>query len=88
MSGIAIKRGDFGYAGFEDGERITGWCVHPSEAEQRVDRIIARRKATVRACMCCGKEFLSEGAHNRLCTYCATGSGLDRQMVDPCGLPG
>lgn len=23
-----------------------------------------------RACMCCGREFLSEGAHNRLCSSC------------------
>ena len=30
-----------------------------------------RRKGTTeRACMCCGKTFLSEGAHNRLCGGC------------------
>ncbi len=30
-----------------------------------------RRKGTTqRACMCCGKTFLSEGAHNRLCGAC------------------
>jgi len=30
-----------------------------------------RRKGTTqRPCMCCGKPFLSEGAHNRLCQGC------------------
>ncbi|MCG3177457.1 MAG: hypothetical protein MOGMAGMI_02431 [Candidatus Omnitrophica bacterium] len=30
-----------------------------------------RRKGTTeRACMCCGKPFLSEGPHNRLCGAC------------------
>jgi hypothetical protein len=23
-----------------------------------------------RACLCCGKQFVSEGAHNRLCFRC------------------
>lgn len=29
-----------------------------------------RKGSTERACMCCGKTFLSEGAHNRLCGAC------------------
>lgn len=29
-----------------------------------------RKGSTERACMCCGKPFLSEGAHNRLCGSC------------------
>lgn len=28
-----------------------------------------------RACLCCGKAFLSEGAHNRLCDACRRLSG-------------
>lgn len=29
-----------------------------------------RKPRRQRLCMCCGKTFLSEGAHNRLCTTC------------------
>lgn len=27
---------------------------------------------TVRRCLCCGREFRSEGPHNRLCSQCRT----------------
>lgn len=27
-------------------------------------------RITRRACLCCGREFRSEGIHNRLCGYC------------------
>lgn len=41
-------------------------AVHKQLASEQ-----ARRKGTTeRACMCCGKTFLSEGAHNRLCGGC------------------
>ena len=30
----------------------------------------SKKQCTERACMCCGKTFLSEGAHNRLCGGC------------------
>lgn len=29
-----------------------------------------RKGSSERACMCCGKSFLSEGPHNRLCGAC------------------
>ncbi len=31
---------------------------------------IPRLATTQRACLCCGKPFASQGAHNRLCTSC------------------
>jgi len=34
-----------------------------------------RKGRTERACLCCGKPFLSEGAHNRLCDVCRKGGG-------------
>lgn len=30
-----------------------------------------RRNAAEKNCMCCGKEFLSQGKHNRLCRTCS-----------------
>lgn len=34
------------------------------------------KPGTVRPCLCCRKDFLSEGAHNRLCNRCrALGDG-------------
>lgn len=31
---------------------------------------VGKPKKQVRKCMCCSNEFMSEGAHNRLCTRC------------------
>lgn len=28
------------------------------------------KKKTTRPCMCCRREFTSEGSHNRLCSFC------------------
>lgn len=30
----------------------------------------AAKKRKVRPCLCCGRDFQSEGAHNRMCTPC------------------
>lgn len=42
-------------------------------AQARTD---AARKRGLRACMTCGKPFMSEGIHNRMCTPCR-GQGGD-----------
>ena len=45
---------------------LSSSAVHKQLASEQ-----ARRKGTTeRACMCCGKAFQSEGAHNRLCGAC------------------
>ena len=36
-------------------------------AQARSDALRNRRR---RACLCCGREFLSEGLHNRMCDPC------------------
>lgn len=53
----------------------TGVAVAPANpnAARPKGAAIARqlgKKSTWRNCMCCRKRFLSEGAHNRLCTSC------------------
>lgn len=52
--------------------------VFPSEASATGAMTRARRAAsrTVRPCLCCTKEFSSEGAHNRLCDTCRRGENL------------
>lgn len=40
----------------------------PADAEAAPPR--RRKGSTERACMCCGRPFMSEGAHNRLCGGC------------------
>jgi hypothetical protein len=53
---------DKGYAVFDpDGERASGFFHHH-------DLAAAKRKK--RPCMCCQREFMSQGIHNRLCDRC------------------
>lgn len=35
------------------------------------------RQPRVRACLCCGGSFNSEGAHHRMCGSCRSASGTD-----------
>jgi hypothetical protein len=39
--------------------------------DEEADREARFGKARRRPCMCCGREFQSDGIHNRLCGYCA-----------------
>lgn len=47
-------------------------CHHTAQARahrlENETRFAGQRR--VRACMCCGIEFASQGAHNRLCGTC------------------
>ncbi len=38
--------------------------------DEEADREARFGKPRRRPCMCCGREFQSEGIHNRLCGYC------------------
>jgi len=58
------------------GEMATAWLGVKStwrDRRRRKERDSKGRQR--RACMCCGKSFMSEGPHNRLCNAC-------RQMGD------
>lgn len=53
-----------------DGEKVAGPYKHQDYAEDRADTLKRAAKRKKRPCMCCGKVFLSEGPHNRLCDEC------------------
>ena len=48
------------------GELVTPWvsCAPPTRRKRK------DCACTPRACLCCGKPFMSEGPHNRLCAQC------------------
>ncbi|HGG04494.1 MAG TPA: hypothetical protein ENK28_03465 [Aliiroseovarius sp.] len=59
------------------------WCVVTSDgtivsrhftcrdyAIMEIERLKQAKKARPRNCLCCGAEFTSEGAHNRMCMDC------------------
>ncbi len=59
------------------GRSITSCSTKANELGIRMVRpgsnaplICTRPGMTVRACLCCGNEFRSEGPHNRLCQNC------------------
>lgn len=48
-------------------------AVAPAARRERPESPYAKPKPTRitrRPCMCCGREFTSEGIYNRLCGYC------------------
>ena len=69
------------WGGFEvrgpDGRRAEGPFAQEGEAQARAAALQAaeeaRRGRRVRACLCCGGAFYSEGCHNRLCPACRRG---------------
>ncbi len=55
-------------------ERESGFYSGRPLAEVRCDAMnreeALRRRRKTRACLCCGRSFLSEGNHNRMCDRC------------------
>lgn len=41
-----------------------------SSVYRRIDTLAVQSVRKERACLCCSNKFMSEGAHNRLCTRC------------------
>jgi hypothetical protein len=66
------------------GRRGSGLFTDRGLAEDALDRIQDEEDRRVRyrrrPCLVCGTEFLSEGAHNRLCACCRA-TRLDFQMA-------
>ena len=50
--------------------RVVGSTCDETNAFAMAQRHQYTSRLKPRACLCCQKEFLSEGAHNRLCNDC------------------
>ncbi|TQD37439.1 hypothetical protein ACTTAK_06655 [Rhodobacter capsulatus] len=60
---------------FESREQAEDWLADHFET------IPEEKRPKDRACMCCGKPFLSRGFHNRLCDRCrGAGSALSDEV--------
>lgn len=70
-AGITVQRWGEGYAVFDGKDRLSG-ANNRAIAEAIRDRIARERspQMRVRPCLCCGKDFTSEGPHNRMCGTC------------------
>lgn len=53
----------------KDGDKVWG-PAKISQAEQKRDELVRMARRKRRNCMVCRDEFMSEGAHNRLCAKC------------------
>lgn len=51
-----------------------------STVEYRIYIQKPRRSKTPRKCLCCGRQFASEGPHNRLCAICRSKSLTDTEL--------
>jgi hypothetical protein len=57
------------YAVFE-GEIQRSGILSKDGAEDFLETVEKRARRRQRDCLCCGRAFLSEGVHNRLCSRC------------------
>ena len=80
MSGLEVKGSNRSYAVYRDGARITQIYYQRTQAEQRMEVLKRTDASSFRRCMCCTKEFESEGPHNRLCNTCR-GQNFDQAML-------
>jgi hypothetical protein len=60
------------YAVFEGVIRRSG-ILSKDGAEDFLETIEKRARRRQRDCLCCGRAFVSEGVHNRLCARCRAG---------------
>ncbi len=58
--------------------RLTG--LKRSTVEYRLHIKKPSPQRVKRRCMCCGREFMSDGPHNRLCVTCRKKSLTDREL--------
>lgn len=56
---------------FETRAEAEAWAAREAE------KLPSNRRAKVRGCITCGKSFLSEGAHNRMCDTCRCAARAD-----------
>lgn len=47
-----------------------GYSQHHVKRELAAERRLRRSQASERNCLCCGRAFMSEGPHNRMCAPC------------------
>jgi hypothetical protein len=71
---LRVARWGTGWAVFREGKPVTGILTHYDEAKDREIALRRKAAATKRPCLCCRRDFLSAGAHNRLCNDCRTTS--------------
>lgn len=45
-----------------------------AQAENKRETLARQARRTRRACLTCGTQFMSEGAHHRMCAKCRTGA--------------
>ncbi|MFN3973443.1 MAG: hypothetical protein ACK4L4_19165 [Gemmobacter sp.] len=69
------RRWQTGWAVFDPlGRKVSGVEKDRAAADQRADALQREADDKVRRgprpCLCCRREFVSEGAHNRLCGNC------------------
>ncbi|PKP71876.1 MAG: hypothetical protein CVT82_00475 [Alphaproteobacteria bacterium HGW-Alphaproteobacteria-4] len=82
MSGFCLQRQGRGWivAG-PNGRALTGVYGDRNLAAVRLGELQDLAETTERrmrrACMCCGREFLSAGIQNRLCAGCRTGTPVE-----------
>jgi len=51
-------------------QQVTGWHGGVARAEARMEELQRQARLKQRPCLTCGRPFMSEGIHNRICPKC------------------
>jgi hypothetical protein len=76
MTGLTVRHWGGRYYAICRGDKLvrgpySSWLA----AMAALDRMERAGRVTIRACMCCGARFKSEGPHHRLCNRCRRQDG-------------
>lgn len=87
---LRVKKRERGryYVVSRSGDVVAGPYTRGDDAQRAIDAFLSRgfdpetENTKVRPCITCRTPFESEGAHNRMCTFCRARAGsIDAQMV-------
>lgn len=80
MAKFTVQGSGTSFFVLRDGKIVQGPFTSAGRAEDVRDELIRVAKRRPRACLTCKAEFISDGAHNRMCDPCRN-RGSDMGMV-------
>lgn len=73
MSAYEVEGSGVTFFVMQNGKAVMGPFYNRGRAEDVRDELVRKARMRKRPCLTCGTEFMSEGAHNRMCDPCRAG---------------
>lgn len=75
-SGFHIRGSYLSWSVWKGSEKVSRDYRDLDAVAAALERIERKARMRKQSCLCCGRSFLSEGTHNRLCKPCRAGTEL------------